>query len=149
MSTQHEQGASVRIVEVGPRDGLQNINAPISTRHKTMLIQRLLATGLKSVELTSIVSKRAVPQLSDNRDVLSDGSVRKAMDDTSLRCPVLVPNLRGLQTAKTLGVREVAVFVSATEGFSRANIGCSVQEGLERAKAVAQDARESAMAVRG
>jgi hydroxymethylglutaryl-CoA lyase len=154
---------AVRIIEVSPRDGLQNIPHQIPTSTKVELISRLSRTGVHSIELTSIVSPRAVPQLADCREVLGsdvvrdlqrrgleDDEVRRGREDEGLlRLPVLVPNVKGLEMALAHGVREVAVFVSATEGFSRANINCSVDEGLERAVEVARIAKEKGIAVRG
>lgn len=139
----------VRIVEVGPRDGLQNVKTSIPTPTKIELIKRLQQTGLQSVEITSVVSPRAIPQLSDCTTVLSNAHIQRVLQNGQIRAPVLIPNLKGLEIALQHGVREVAVFVSASEGFSRANINCSVQEGLDRAKAVAERARENNLAVRG
>ncbi|KAJ6104852.1 hypothetical protein N7523_011172 [Penicillium sp. IBT 18751x] len=138
---------SVRIVEVGPRDGLQNIQDSIPTTTKLELIRRLEATGLNTIELTSVVSPRAIPQLADCRDVLSDEGVRQMSKE--LRLPVLVPNVKGFEIAMKHGVKEVAVFISATEGFSKANIRCSVEQGIERARNVASLAVKSNIAVRG
>ena len=140
---------AVRIVEVGPRDGLQNIKEPVPTSVKLELIQRLRATGLRTIELTSVVSPKAIPQLADCRDVLGNESIRQLQGQSGLRLPVLVPNLKGLDIAIEHGVKEVAVFVSATEGFSKANINCTVQQGIERAKAVAEKAIECGITVRG
>ncbi|GFF36930.1 hydroxymethylglutaryl-CoA lyase, mitochondrial [Aspergillus lentulus] len=140
---------AVRIVEVGPRDGLQNIKEPVPTSVKLELIQRLRATGLRTIELTSVVSPKAIPQLADCRDVLGNESIRQLQGQSGLRLPVLVPNLKGLDIAIEHGVKEVAVFVSATEGFSKANINCTVQQGIERAKAVARKAIECGITVRG
>lgn len=141
---------TVRIVEVGPRDGLQNIEEPIPTATKVNLIRRLGRTGLRTIELTSIVSSRSIPQLADCREVLGDRDVRRLMADSSdYWLPVLVPNLKGLDIAIERGVREVAVFVSATEGFSRANINCKVEEGIQRARDVAIKAKTHGIAVRG
>lgn len=139
---------SVRIVEVGPRDGLQNIRDSIPTATKLELIHRLEATGLSTIELTSVVSPRVIPQLSDCRDVLSDEGVKR-MTGKELRLPVLVPNVKGLDIAMKYGVKEIAVFISATEGFSKANIRCSVEQGIERASNVASLALKSNIAVRG
>lgn len=139
----------VRIVEVGPRDGLQNVNTVIPTQTKLALIERLHETGLQTIEITSIVSPRAIPQLADCRDVLKDSRVQTLIQVPNIHLPVLIPNLKGLTIAKQHTVKEVAVFVSASEGFSRANIKCSVQEGLDRAEAVAVAARKDGMLVRG
>jgi hydroxymethylglutaryl-CoA lyase len=140
---------SVRIVEVGPRDGLQNIGTIVPTLTKIDFINRLRGAGLGTIELTSIVSPRAIPQLSDCGTLLSDAGIKKLIRDTSLRTPVLIPNLKGLDVAIKQNVREIAVFVSASEGFSRANIQCSVQQGLDRAREVAESARNHGIAVRG
>ncbi|RAL07140.1 aldolase [Aspergillus homomorphus CBS 101889] len=140
---------SVRIVEVGPRDGLQNIPTKIPTSTKLELIRRLRETGLQTIELTSVVSPRKIPQLADCRELLQHSSIQGLAKDPNLRLPVLIPNLKGLEIARTLSVREIAVFISATEGFSRANINCSVDEGLERAKEVAFQAIAAGLAVRG
>jgi hydroxymethylglutaryl-CoA lyase len=141
--------ASVRIVEVGPRDGLQNVKAKIPTTTKLALIHKLRAAGLQNIEITSVVSPRAVPQLADCKDVLADSRIQGLMTDSTLRTPVLIPNLKGLDIATRHNVKEVAVFVSAAEGFSQANIRCSVQEGLDRARQVAEKARSHGIAVRG
>jgi hydroxymethylglutaryl-CoA lyase len=150
-----QQSSSVRIVEVGPRDGLQNIHDSVPTPTKLELIRRLRETGLSTIELTSVVSPRAVPQLKDCREILRDTKVKNLLQNSRLRLPVLAPNEKGFKIAIEHGVREVAVFVSATEGFSKANINCTVQEGIERAKRVAalasatNGAGESQIAVRG
>lgn len=129
-------GQTVRIVEVSPRDGLQNHPGLLPTATKLSLIKRLQSAGLKTLELTSLVSARSIPQLADASVLLADPGVQAMLCDPSLRTPVLVPNLRGLQTALRAGVREIALFVSATEGFSRANIRCSVDEAIRRAEEV-------------
>jgi hydroxymethylglutaryl-CoA lyase len=139
----------VRIVEVGPRDGLQNITKAIPTATKIELIERLRATGLRTIEITSAVSPKAIPQLADNQQVLSHSSVQALISQTPLRVPVLVPNRKGLEVALKHGVREIAVFVSATEGFSKANTNCTVEEGLRRAKEVVEIAGKAGVQVRG
>ncbi|KAK1690200.1 hypothetical protein BDP55DRAFT_649931 [Colletotrichum godetiae] len=141
---------AVRIVEVGPRDGLQNIKTVVDTSTKLELIQRLQSAGLRNIEITSVVSPKAIPQLADCRKILTAPIVRKwQQSSATLRLPVLVPNIKGLRIALEHDVREVAVFVSATEGFSRANINCTVAESLERAKQVAAEARAAGVVVRG
>lgn len=142
----------VRIVEVGPRDGLQNVQASIPTATKLELISRLRKTGLRTIELTSVVSPRAVPQLADCRQILSNSNIQtliRSSNGDALRLPVLIPNLKGLQIALDNHVREIAVFVSATEGFSKANIKATVEQGLARAREVAEKARNAGLAVRG
>ncbi|KAJ5786993.1 hypothetical protein N7457_001983 [Penicillium paradoxum] len=141
--------SAVRIVEVGPRDGLQNIQLSIPTATKLELIRRLEQTGLRTIELTSVVSPRAVPQLSDCRQVLRNPSVKLQLENSQLRLPVLVPNLKGLEIAIQHNVREIAVFISASEGFSQANIKCTVAQGIERATEVTTKALAARLAVRG
>lgn len=140
---------SVRIVEVGPRDGLQNIRDAIPTATKLELIRRLQQTGLNTIELTSVVSPKAIPQLADCRDVLRNEGIKRSLSDSRLRLPVLVPNVKGLEIAIQHGVREIAVFISATEGFSKANINCTVEQGIARATQVAALALKEGIAVRG
>lgn len=142
-------GPAVRIVEVCPRDGLQNIRDTIPTSIKLDLIQRLQKTGLQTIELTSVVSPRAIPQLADCREVLRNPNIKTLLSSSQLRLPVLVPNAKGLKIAIEHGVREIAVFISATEGFSKANINCTVAQGIERAAQVASLAIRSQIAVRG
>jgi hydroxymethylglutaryl-CoA lyase len=143
------ESSAVRIVEVGPRDGLQNVSTVVPTTTKLRLIERLYKTGLQTIEVTSVVSPRAVPQLSDSSMILGDAGVQKLLTVPELRLPVLVPNIKGFEIAWSYGVREIAVFVSASEGFSRANINCSVQEGLDRARMVAEAALNHGISVRG
>lgn len=142
--------AAVRIFEVGPRDGLQNIKSSVPTNTKLELISRLAQAGIRNTEITSVVSPKAIPQLSDNEKVLSSNLVQKTLrEQPGLRMSCLVPNNKGLDLAVRYKIKEVAVFVSATEGFSRANTNCSVDEGLRRARAVTAKAKEYGIAVRG
>lgn len=140
---------AIRIVEVGPRDGLQNISDAIPTSTKLELIQRLHQTGLNTIELTSVVSPKAIPQLADCREVLGNADINALLDDPQLRLPVLVPNEKGLEIARQHDVREIALFISATEGFSKANINCTVAQGIERNIKLAALAKASGIAVRG
>lgn len=140
---------SVRIVEVGPRDGLQNIRDTVPTATKLELIHRLERTGLNTIELTSVVSPKAIPQLADCRDVLGNADVKHLVADSRHRLPVLVPNIKGLDIAVKYGVKEIAVFISATEGFSKANINCTVEQGIDRARQVASLALKAGLSVRG
>jgi hydroxymethylglutaryl-CoA lyase len=142
-------GPAVRIVEVGPRDGLQNIQDTIPTSIKLGLIQRLRQTGLQTIELTSVVSPKAIPQLADCREVLRKPDIKTLLGNPQLQLPVLVPNIKGLEIAIQHDVREIAVFISATEGFSKANVNCTVAQGIERATQVASLAIRSCVAVRG
>ncbi len=134
----------VRIVEVGPRDGLQNESTQVSTADKIALIDRLSATGLSTVEATSFVSPTWVPQLADAAEVFA-GIARRP----GVRYPVLVPNERGYDRARAVGVEEIAVFGAASEAFSRRNINASIDESLARFAPVLERARTDGVAVRG
>ena len=136
--------AQVRIVEVSPRDGLQNEPAPVPTAVKIELIDRLAACGLPVVEATSFVSARWVPQLADGAAVLA-GIHRR----TGVRYPVLVPNLRGYAAARAAGADDIAVFTAASEAFNRKNINASIDESLERYLPVLEQARAEGVRVRG
>ncbi|NUO75729.1 MAG: hydroxymethylglutaryl-CoA lyase [Lysobacter sp.] len=135
---------SVRIVEVGPRDGLQNEKAQIATADKIALIDRLSATGLRSIEATSFVSPKWVPQLADAAEVFT-GIHRKA----GVHYPVLVPNEQGYDRARAVGVEEIAVFTAASEAFNQKNINASIDESLARFAPVMERARADGVAVRG
>lgn len=137
----------IRILEVAPRDGLQNIKNYVPTDLKVELIQRLAETGLTDIEATSFVSPKWVPQLADGAVVMD--RVRPLAQDSSMRLPVLAPTMKGLQLAQEAGAKEVVVFASATEGFSKANQNCSVDEALTAAEQVARQALASGLAVRG
>lgn len=134
----------VKIVEVGPRDGLQNEPAPVPTATKIALIERLADAGLRVVEATAFVSPRWVPQMADNADVLA-GLERKP----GVAYPVLVPNMKGFEAALAAGVEEIAVFGAASESFSQRNINCSIAESLERFRPVVEAARAHHIRVRG
>jgi hydroxymethylglutaryl-CoA lyase len=134
----------VTIVEVGPRDGLQNEPGTVATEVKTAFIDRLARTGLPVVEATSFVSPRWVPQLADAAEVLAG---IEPVD--GVRYPVLVPNERGLDRALACGVDEVAVFAAASEAFSRRNLGRSITESMEMFRPVVARATESGLRVRG
>ncbi len=134
----------VRLVEVGPRDGLQNEAAPVPTETKVALIELLAAAGLPSVEAGSFVSPRWVPQMADSPEVY-----RRLRRRPGTAYPALVPNLKGLDVALEAGVEEIAVFVSASEGFSQRNIACSIAESLKRLEPVAGAALAHGLRVRG
>ncbi len=134
----------VRIVEVGPRDGLQNESRTVSTAVKIELIDRLSATGLRSIEATAFVSPRWVPQMADNAEVMA--GIRRR---PGISYPVLVPNMKGFEGALRSRCDEVAVFAAASESFSRKNINCSVDESLDRFAPVIEAAREKNVRVRG
>ncbi len=138
---------TVRIVEVGPRDGLQNIYKTLPTKLKIKLIERLAATGLQVIEATSFVSPNWIPQLADGGEVMQ--AIKPLMDLRPVRYPVLVPNVKGFEAARRAGAKEVGVFVSATEGFSQKNQNCSVADALARARGVAEQAIPLGIPVRG
>lgn len=136
--------SKVRIVEVGPRDGLQNEKAMVSTADKIELVNRLSATGLQSIEATSFVSPKWVPQLADAAEVYA-GIERRP----GVHYPVLVPNERGYDRAREVGVEEIAVFTAASEAFNRRNINASIDESLQRFAPVLERARADGVRVRG
>ncbi|MDN5781610.1 MAG: hydroxymethylglutaryl-CoA lyase [Luteimonas sp.] len=135
---------SVRIVEVGPRDGLQNEKTIIPTAAKIELVDRLSATGLQTVEATSFVSPKWVPQLADAAEVYA-GIQRKP----GVRYPVLVPNEQGYERARAVGADEIAVFTAASEAFNKANINASIDESLARFAPVLARAKADGIPVRG
>jgi hydroxymethylglutaryl-CoA lyase len=139
--------SAVKILEVGPRDGLQNIASQVPTPIKIELIQRLAETGLKDIEATSFVSPKWVPQLADGAEVMS--SIVPMAQEKSINLQVLGPNLKGFENAFKAGAKEVTVFASATEAFSKANQNCSVEEALATAEKVARVALSNNVAVRG
>jgi hydroxymethylglutaryl-CoA lyase len=134
----------IRIVEVGPRDGLQNEKTIVPTPVKIELIERLSATGLQTIEATSFVSPKWVPQLADATDVYT-GIHKKP----GVRYPVLVPNLQGYERSHGVRVEEIAVFTAASEAFNRKNINASIAESLERFAPVMERAKADKVAVRG
>ena len=135
---------AVRVVEVGPRDGLQNEKAHVPTEQKIQFITMLADAGLPVVEATSFVSPRAIPQLSDASEVMAR---LKRIPTTEY--PVLVPNLKGMERALAAGVRSVAVFTAASESFTRHNINASIAESLENFRPVVALARQEHVTVRG
>lgn len=136
--------ARVRIMEVGPRDGLQNEPAPIPTATKIELVNRLSATGLDAIEVSSFVARAAIPQLADAADVF-DGIARSPAVDYS----ALVPNMRGLEAALEAGVRSVAVFTAASESFSMRNTNATIEQSLARFAPVVDAAAREGVHVRG
>jgi hydroxymethylglutaryl-CoA lyase len=134
----------VHLVDVGPRDGLQNEKQPVATEHKVGLVQRLQAAGVKDIEVTSFVSPKWVPQMADNVAVMAGLSRAPGV-----RYHVLVPNLKGLEAALPTRPDEIVVFGAASEAFSQRNINCSVQESIERFAPVTQAARAAGLKVRG
>ncbi|MEE4597782.1 hydroxymethylglutaryl-CoA lyase [Streptomyces sp. DSM 41524] len=133
----------VRIHEVGPRDGLQNEKALVPAPVKAEFIHRLAEAGLTTIEATSFVHPKWVPQLADAEELMP------LIDDVDARLPVLVPNERGLDRALALGAREIAVFASATESFAKANLNRTVDGALEMFEPVVTKAKDAGAAVRG
>ena len=134
----------VKMVEVGPRDGLQNEKTPVSTEIKVELIDRLTEAGLPVVEAGSFVSPKWVPQMADTGEVMNRIQRREGVS-----YPVLVPNMKGLEAAIAAGATEVAGFAAATETFSQKNTNCSIAESLQRQQSVCQAAVDAGLRVRG
>ena len=138
---------TVKILDVGPRDGLQNEKQPVATAHKVELVQRLQAAGLREIEVTSYVSPKWVPQMADNAQVMAAIQRRPGV-----RYSVLTPNLVGLQAALAGGDAtrpdEIVVFGAATQAFSQKNINCSIEESIARFAPVVAAAREAGLKVR-
>lgn len=134
----------VKLVEVGPRDGLQNEKTVVPAATKVELIRRLVAAGLTTVEAGAFVSPKWVPQMADSAEVLA------ALDrPPGVSFPVLVPNMKGMEAALAAGVDEVAVFGAASESFSQRNINCSIAESIERFRPVAEVAAANRIRLRG
>ncbi|KAJ8250317.1 hypothetical protein COCON_G00222390 [Conger conger] len=140
----HKYPEFVKVVEVGPRDGLQNEKEIVPTGVKIQLIDMLSETGLPVIEVTSFVSSKWVPQMAD-----SDAVLRGITRSPQVKYPVLTPNVRGLEAAVAAGATEVAVFASASETFSQKNINCSIAESMERFEQVIGLAREAHINIRG
>jgi hydroxymethylglutaryl-CoA lyase len=136
--------AKVRIVEVGPRDGLQNEKGEVPTAVKLELIERLAEAGLRAIEATAFVSPKWIPQMADHTEVLE--RIRRK---PGVSYPVLTPNLKGYEAAKAAGATEVAVFGAASESFSKKNINCSIAESLDRFRPVVESALKNKIKVRG
>ena len=134
----------VTVYEVGPRDGLQNEKVTVPTDVKVAFIEKLADAGLSAIEVTSFVKPSAIPQLADAAEVVK--GVRRR---SGLRLPVLVPNRIGLEAARAVGVREIAVFTAASETFNRRNINCGIEESIERFRPVVSSALEDRIRVRG
>ena len=134
----------VRIVEVGPRDGLQNEKTPVSVVDRVAFIEALVGAGLHTIEVGAFVSPKAIPQM-----IGSDEVLRGVRHIAGAEFHVLVPNLKGYEAARAAGATVIAVFASASEGFSRANINCSVAESIDRFRPVVARARVDGIKVRG
>ncbi|WAJ28600.1 hydroxymethylglutaryl-CoA lyase [Antarcticirhabdus aurantiaca] len=135
---------AVRIVEVSPRDGLQNEPRAVSTADKVRLVDLLSQAGFAEIEAASFVSPKRVPQMADGAAVLA--GIRRRV---GIRYSALAPNLRGFEAARGAGADAVSIFASASEGFSQANIGCSIADSLERFRPVAEAARAAGLPLRG
>ena len=134
----------VKIVEVGPRDGLQNEKSLIPTHTKIQLINRLSLTGLKAIEVTSFVPAKWVPQMGDNVAVYN--GIKKI---ENINYSVLTPNIKGYEAALACGVKEVAIFAAASEAFSKRNINCTIEESFERFRPIVEGAKQNNIKVRG
>lgn len=135
---------AVNLVEVGPRDGLQNESTPLSVTDRLELIRRLVEAGLSTVEAGSFVSPKWVPQMTGTEQVLAGLNL-----NSFERYPVLVPNLQGWEAARAFGAKDIAIFGAASETFSQKNINCSIKESLARFKPVAEQALAADVRVRG
>jgi hydroxymethylglutaryl-CoA lyase len=133
----------VQIYEVGPRDGLQNEAQIVRVDAKAEFVRRLMASGLSTIELTSFVSAKSIPQLADAEELIA------LLGPLTGRHPVLVPNQRGLDRALAVGISEIAVFASATESFARRNLNKSLSESLDAFALVVRGAKEHGLSVRG
>lgn len=134
----------VRLVEVGPRDGLQNETQPISLENKVRLVNDLTDTGLDYIEVGSFVSPRWVPQMAGSSNLFLKISKRAGITYSAL-----TPNMMGFEAALNVGVKEIAIFAAASESFSQRNINCSINESLQRFKPVMEAARQHRISVRG
>ncbi len=134
----------VRVVEVGPRDGLQNEKQAVSTELKLELIQRLGASGLRYIEAGSFVNPKWVPQMAGSEEVF-----QRLQRQPGVTYAALTPNLKGFERALSAGVEEVAVFAAASEGFSQKNINCSIAESIQRFEPLMLAAKDAGVAVRG
>ncbi|MFC6166517.1 hydroxymethylglutaryl-CoA lyase [Acinetobacter terrestris] len=134
----------VKIVEVGPRDGLQNEKTPLNLEQRKAFILDLMQTGLKSIEVGSCVSAKWVPQMAE-----SDALFAQLPQDPNIQFSLLTPNLKGFESALAVGCKEVAVFTAASESFTRKNINCSIDESLEKFADVMSAAKANGIKVRG
>jgi hydroxymethylglutaryl-CoA lyase len=134
---------TVRIIEMGPRDGLQNEKTPVSVEARIAFIEALVAAGLSTVEVGAFVSPKAIPQMVGSEQVL------RGVNHLAGEFHVLVPNEKGYEAARAAGAKVISVFASASEGFSRANINCSIAESIERFKPVVVRAKADGIRVRG
>lgn len=141
--------SQVTLVEVGPRDGLQNEKTPISTAIKVELCKQLIEAGIHRLEAAAFVSPKWVPQMADGADVLAGLQVLPDIQDRTVSYSALVPNLKGMEAAIEAGVQEAVVFTAASEAFTQKNINCTIAESIERFKPVAELARAHNIHLRG
>ncbi len=134
----------VKIVEVGVRDGLQNESTPVPTDIKLKLIELLVESGLSTIEATSFVSPKWVPQMADHQQIVESLNI-----ESEVNYPVLTPNIKGFENAISAGAKEVAVFAAASESFSQKNINCSIDESIERFSPILEKAKSLNIKVRG
>ncbi len=137
----------IKIVEVGPRDGLQNEKTILSTDDKFKFISLLTKTGLQSIEVTSFVKAPAIPQMIDAVELFT--KVRDSLSNTNINFPCLVPNMKGYETARSLGVKEVALFSATSDSFTKKNVNATVDETFEKMKEVAALALKDKVRLRG
>ena len=137
----------IKIVEVGPRDGLQNEKVILSTEDKLQFITLLSQTGLKTIEITSFVKPSAIPQMGDAVELFT--KVRDRLGKTEINLPCLVPNIKGYETAKGLGVKEIALFSATSDSFTTKNVNATVDETFERMQEVAEEAKKDKIRIRG
>jgi hydroxymethylglutaryl-CoA lyase len=137
----------IRIVEVGPRDGLQNEKSILATEDKFQFISALAEAGLKSIEVTSFVKAPAIPQMADAVELFT--KVKTELGGKGVSFPCLVPNLKGYETAKSLGVKEIAIFTATSDSFTKKNINATVDESFERMKEVCEAAKKDNVMIRG
>jgi hydroxymethylglutaryl-CoA lyase len=137
-------GRAIRVIEMGPRDGLQNEKTPVSVADRIAFVERLVDAGLHTVEVGAFVSPKAIPQMMGSDEVL-----RGVTGIAGAEFHVLVPNEKGYEAARGAGAKVVSVFAAASEGFSRANINCSIAESIDRFKPVLARAKADGVPVRG
>lgn len=137
----------IKLVEVGPRDGLQNEKLILPTEDKARFIELLVAAGLKNIEVTSFVKAPAIPQMADAATLFP--LVAQAHKDKQIAFPCLVPNLKGYEAARSLGVSDIAIFSATSDSFTKKNINATVDESFERMSEVAAQARKDGVRVRG
>ena len=149
LSKAEKGGEKVRLCEVGPRDGLQNETTIVDASVKLELIDRLVKAGLRTIESAAFVSPKWVPQMANSAEVMRSLQGKPHFVSGSVSFPALVPNLKGMDAAIASGTKEIAIFASASESFSRKNINCTIEESLVRFKPVLESAKVNGIKVRG